>query len=55
MTPEKFDALLDMVAPKIERQNTHMRDAINSNREPTYTATRLALALRWFTKGERIV
>ena len=28
MTPEKFDALLDMVAPKIERQNTHMRDAI---------------------------
>jgi hypothetical protein len=28
MTPEKFDALLDMVAPKIERQNTQMRDAI---------------------------
>jgi hypothetical protein len=22
MIPEKFDALLDMVAPKIERQNT---------------------------------
>jgi hypothetical protein len=30
MTPEKFDALLDMVAPKIERQNTQMRDAIPS-------------------------
>ena len=29
MTPEKFDALLDMVAPKIERQNTQMRDAIS--------------------------
>jgi hypothetical protein len=28
MTPEKCDALLDMVAPKIERQNTQMRDAI---------------------------
>jgi hypothetical protein len=30
MTPEKFDALLDMIAPKIERQNTPMRDAIPS-------------------------
>ena len=29
MTPEKFDALLDMVAPKIGRQNTQMRDAIS--------------------------
>jgi hypothetical protein len=29
MTPEKFDALLDMVAPKIERQNTQMRDALS--------------------------
>ena len=29
MTPEKFDALLDIVAPKIERQNTQMRDAIS--------------------------
>jgi transposase len=29
MPPEKFDALLDMVAPKIERQNTQMRDAIS--------------------------
>ena len=29
MTPEKFDALLDMVAPKIERQNTQMWDAIS--------------------------
>jgi hypothetical protein len=28
MTPKKFDALLGMVAPKIERQNTQMRDAI---------------------------
>jgi hypothetical protein len=27
-TSEKFNALLDMVAPKIERQNTQMRDAI---------------------------
>jgi hypothetical protein len=55
MTPEKFDALLDMVAPKIERQNTQMRDAINSNHEPTYSATRLALALRWFTQGQQTV
>jgi hypothetical protein len=29
MTPEKFDALLNMIAPKIERQNTQMRDAIS--------------------------
>jgi hypothetical protein len=29
MTPEKFDALLDMVAPKIGRQNTQMGDAIS--------------------------
>jgi hypothetical protein len=29
MTPQKFDALLDMVAPKIERQNTQMRDAVS--------------------------
>ena len=29
MTPEKFDALFDMVAPKIERQNIQMRDAIS--------------------------
>jgi len=29
MTPEKSDVLLDMVAPKIERQNTQMRDAIS--------------------------
>jgi len=28
---------------------------INSNREPTYTATRLALALRRFTQGEQTV
>jgi hypothetical protein len=27
MTPENLDALLDMVALKIERQNTQMRDA----------------------------
>jgi hypothetical protein len=30
MTPEKFDTLLGMVAHKIERQNTQMRDAISS-------------------------
>ena len=29
MTPEKFDALLGMVALKLERQNTQMRDAIS--------------------------
>jgi hypothetical protein len=29
MTTEKFDTLLDMVAHKIERQNTQMRDAIS--------------------------
>jgi hypothetical protein len=29
MTPDKFDGLLDMVALKIERQNTQMRDAIS--------------------------
>jgi hypothetical protein len=29
MTPEKFDALPDMVAPKIARQNTQMRNAIS--------------------------
>jgi hypothetical protein len=29
MTPKKFDALLGMVAPKIERQNTQMRDALS--------------------------
>jgi hypothetical protein len=29
MTPEKFNAPMDMVAPKIERQNTQMRDAIS--------------------------
>ena len=29
MTTEKFDALLVMVAPKIERQNTQMRDAVS--------------------------
>jgi hypothetical protein len=29
ITPEKFDALLDMIAPKIERQNTQMRDAVS--------------------------
>jgi hypothetical protein len=29
MTPEKFDTLLGMVAHKIERQNTQMRDAIS--------------------------
>jgi hypothetical protein len=29
MTPKKFDALLDMVAPKIERKSTQMRDAIS--------------------------
>jgi hypothetical protein len=52
MTPEKFDALLVM---DIEKQNTQMRDAINSNREPTYTSTRLAIALRCFTQGEQTV
>jgi hypothetical protein len=29
MTPENSDALLGMVAPKIESQNTQMRDAIS--------------------------
>ena len=29
ITPEKFDALLGMVAPKNEIQNTQMRDAIS--------------------------
>jgi hypothetical protein len=29
IAPQKFDALFGMVAPKIERQNTHMRDAIS--------------------------
>jgi hypothetical protein len=29
MAPEKFDALLDMVAPKIDIQNAQMRDAIS--------------------------
>jgi hypothetical protein len=29
MTPEKFDTILGMVAHKIERQNTQMRDAIS--------------------------
>jgi hypothetical protein len=29
MAPQKFDALLDMVAPEIERQNTQMRDSIS--------------------------
>jgi hypothetical protein len=29
MTPKKFDALLDTVVPKIERQNTQMRNAIS--------------------------
>jgi hypothetical protein len=53
MAPEKFDALLDMDDPKIERQNTQMRDAINRTREPTCIAT--PLALRRFTEGEQTV
>jgi hypothetical protein len=30
MTPEKFDTILGMIAHKIVRQNTQMRDVISS-------------------------
>ena len=45
MTPERFDHLLSLVRPKIEKQDTHLRKAIKAE-------ARLALTLQFLASGE---
>jgi hypothetical protein len=45
MDPATFDELADLVAPLIQRRNTHYRDAISP-------AERLAVTLRFLASGE---
>ena len=45
MTPERFDHLLSLVGPHIEKQNIHLRESISPSE-------RLVITLRYLASGD---